>query len=244
MTNPTGERHGVDLLVTRDDEVVVWKTLDLDSGAEADVSFDDPAKSGDVHVYLRVGDRRGDDDVSPRRDADCVALHCLVGDEIRYVTEPRECCRANPSAPMDEPVSPGERTRQLRKTMNGVTKGSTQPSPLLAPMSRERRPDHGSPVQEAYYNRASDGPLVAFLAELLADLEDVEPTDLDPLHESIDVELLERFLESADPSPTDGAGVRFSASDWDVVVRSDGRITVHDPGTMTAEGSRAVTGDD
>lgn len=92
VTNRTERRRAVDVLVTRYDDVVAWETVDLDATDEADIPLDVSDDPGDFHVYVRAGERRAGHDVSPRQDADCVFLDCVVeNDEFRFTTGSDEC---------------------------------------------------------------------------------------------------------------------------------------------------------
>lgn len=65
--------------------------------------------------------------------------------------------------------------------------------------------------------------------EAVARAADVNPTDLDPLGNYVDLEALDRLFE-ASSSTAMGVDtvVQFSVDDWNVFVRGDGRVRVCD----------------
>lgn len=74
------------------------------------------------------------------------------------------------------------------------------------------------------------------VVEALAAAEEVPPTELEPLGETVPLDAVDRLL-------TDPAGrgqdvhLRFRAAGWEVFLRSDGAIRICDPDCQTAPGS-------
>jgi hypothetical protein len=66
------------------------------------------------------------------------------------------------------------------------------------------------------------------IVRALAVVEDVEPTELDLLYESIDTEALDSLFGDPLISDEPPTIVKFGVSDYRVVVSSDGQITVLD----------------
>ncbi|MFB6154596.1 MAG: HalOD1 output domain-containing protein [Haloferacaceae archaeon] len=67
----------------------------------------------------------------------------------------------------------------------------------------------------------SDGELVSSVVEAVAAREGVDPTDLPPLHDTIDPEILESLQHAADDA---GHEVRFRYYDYRVTVDADGNV--------------------
>jgi hypothetical protein len=66
------------------------------------------------------------------------------------------------------------------------------------------------------------------VVETVADAIDLDPIDLDPLHEAVDTDALNRVVQP-DQSETPGSlRVSFSYHDFFVVVRQTGRVTLYD----------------
>lgn len=66
------------------------------------------------------------------------------------------------------------------------------------------------------------------VVELVAEATDADPTDLDPLHDAVDTDALNRVVEPTEPKATSSLRVSFSYQDFFVVVRQSGRITLYD----------------
>lgn len=93
--------------------------------------------------------------------------------------------------------------------------------------------DQGLPncvsVHEVTYDQSSDRTLAEILVEALAEVEGVDPTEIDPLYDSVNLELLERLVYPEMSSPLSSGIVGFSAQGWTVFVHADGRINICDP---------------
>jgi hypothetical protein len=91
-----------------------------------------------------------------------------------------------------------------------------------------------SVVSETIYVRDGERTLTEALSDAVAEAEGVDPSELPPLYESIDLDALTTLL--AKPSEaTDGElllGLRMNR--WNVFVSSDGRIRVCDATNETS----------
>jgi hypothetical protein len=64
------------------------------------------------------------------------------------------------------------------------------------------------------------------LLRTVAGYEGVDPVDLPPLQETVDVDALERLVDSAD---NDALTVTFDYCGYEVTVDGDGDVSVEDP---------------
>lgn len=71
-------------------------------------------------------------------------------------------------------------------------------------------------------------PSVAVI-EAVAAAEGVAPTELDPLHERIDLDAVDQLFAGTGDAVDTSTFIRFSAAGWNVFVRGDGAIRVCDP---------------
>lgn len=88
---------------------------------------------------------------------------------------------------------------------------------------RHEHPDSEPVVQTRY---VSGEPASEAVTRALAAVEGVEPTELDLLYESVDLEALDALLGDPVVDENPPVVVEFAASGYQVVVRSDGLITV------------------
>lgn len=84
-----------------------------------------------------------------------------------------------------------------------------------------------TPVREIFIED-DDSPLTV-IVNAIADLEGVEPTDLPPLHNSIEPMSLCLMLEHSRVNQTSEMGICFSYTGWNVFVRNDGTVYIGDP---------------
>lgn len=66
------------------------------------------------------------------------------------------------------------------------------------------------------------------VVELVAEATDENPTALDPLHDAIDPDALNRVVEPTEPNASGNLRVSFSYQEFFVVVRQSGQITLYD----------------
>lgn len=87
-------------------------------------------------------------------------------------------------------------------------------------------------VEQVHYDREGDAELAAVIVSAVADAKGVNPldyTEMPPLYESVDAEMLEGTLfghAEAGNDPEGTSEVRFEYEGYEVVVRSDGWILV------------------
>lgn len=89
------------------------------------------------------------------------------------------------------------------------------------------------PVIDAQYESDDDATITEVLAEALAEAEGGTPFDLSPLYDVVDLDALSQLIDADDGTAGEEALYGFAFGDWNVFVRSDGRIRVCD-------GSRAT----
>ena len=85
------------------------------------------------------------------------------------------------------------------------------------------------PVRETNVVSDNRSPAVA-VAELVADLEGADPTELPVLSDTVDPDVIDSFVDSTN-SDSSGA-LCFTYNGWNVFVRVDGTIIVGDPDGM------------
>lgn len=88
-----------------------------------------------------------------------------------------------------------------------------------------------TPVRELDVQPDGRSPAEA-VVEAISNLEGVEPTDLPPIYESVDVDALDRVVEHRRDHPSSTVGVCFTYYGWNVFLRGDGRIVIGDPDQM------------
>lgn len=86
-----------------------------------------------------------------------------------------------------------------------------------------------NPVSDTTFRGESGRSLLEAVVHSVAALEDVEPTDLDPLYETLDVDALNKLLDSRDDIGAEPMKFTFSYHGWNVFVREDGTIRICDP---------------
>lgn len=99
-------------------------------------------------------------------------------------------------------------------------------------------------VHDVEHDVSENRPLVETLVEAIAEVEGVEMTELDSLHDSVDVEQLERLLYSGRSSALSSGIVGFVAHGWTIFVHADGRIRICDPADGADPSSMITLGDD
>ena len=91
-----------------------------------------------------------------------------------------------------------------------------------------------TPVVDRRYDTDGDRTLVDALVEAVASAEGVDPVDLAPLYESVDLDALSRLLEGHSGTANTKAIFGFQYRSWNVFVRADGHIRVCDSTKDTA----------
>lgn len=90
-----------------------------------------------------------------------------------------------------------------------------------------------APVVDARYDRDDDASVSEALVGAVADAEGVGPTEIPPLYETVDLDVLSRLLEHPDGAGDSDALFSFTLDTWNVFVRADGRIRVCDDTRQT-----------
>lgn len=88
-------------------------------------------------------------------------------------------------------------------------------------------------VGSANYNADSDRQPAEVIAEVVADAEGVDPTDLSPLYESIEPDALNRLFGQHGRQLNPEKAFCFTHEGWNVFVRGDGQIIVGDPDNLS-----------
>lgn len=87
------------------------------------------------------------------------------------------------------------------------------------------------PVVDAEYDRGGPKSLAETLIGALAQAEGVSATALPPVYDAIDLDAIRQLFDRQDADT--GAVLGFTFNDWNVFVRTDGRIRVCDGTTDT-----------
>jgi hypothetical protein len=87
--------------------------------------------------------------------------------------------------------------------------------------------DPGTDTFSTIHDWGDDTPISTVIVRLVAELEDVGPTDLDPLHDFVDPDALDRLVApKRDGTPRTGAHVSFRFEGYHVTVRGDGEVVL------------------
>lgn len=74
-----------------------------------------------------------------------------------------------------------------------------------------------------------DEPISTVIVKIIASLEDVAPTHLEPLHDYVDPDALDRLVApKRDGTPRTGAFASFRFEGYDVTVSGDGQISLYE----------------
>lgn len=84
------------------------------------------------------------------------------------------------------------------------------------------------PVIDAEYGSDTNKSPVEVIVEALAEAAEVDPLDLPPLYEFIDLDALDQLFNEHDGVSKTDALLSFRVETWNVFVRSDGRIWICD----------------
>lgn len=88
------------------------------------------------------------------------------------------------------------------------------------------------PVVDTWYKNDGSRTITEAIVDAIAEAEGGEVTDISPLYETIDLDNLSRLLDQYDATDQDTM-ISFSHENWNVFVRSDGRIRVCDASRAT-----------
>ncbi len=90
-----------------------------------------------------------------------------------------------------------------------------------------------APVADAKYDFEGDSSATEVIIWALADAVGVDPTDLPPLFDYVDLDALNALFDSNDGVTDGDALLSFQVETWQVFVHSDGRIRVCDAAQPT-----------
>ena len=85
-----------------------------------------------------------------------------------------------------------------------------------------------TPVVDAKYNFENDRSATEAIMWALSDAVGVDPTDLPPLFDYVDLDALNALFDHSDRVTDGDTLLSFQVDTWNVFVRSDGRIRVCD----------------
>ena len=85
-----------------------------------------------------------------------------------------------------------------------------------------------TPVVDAEYGADSGLTPTEAIVEAVASAADVDPIELPPLYEFVDLDALDQLFDRHDGAEAPDALLSFSVENWNVFVRADGRIRVCD----------------
>lgn len=86
-----------------------------------------------------------------------------------------------------------------------------------------------SPVCDTEFGGASGRTLVEAVVESVATVQDVEPTELDPLYEILEVDALNQLIGSRNDTGDEPLELTFSYHGWNVFVHEGGIVRICDP---------------
>lgn len=84
----------------------------------------------------------------------------------------------------------------------------------------------------AYYEPEQDAPSLA-LVEVIATIEEISPTALEPLGDTLEIEAFDAVLRS--PPDDHGSWITLSYAGYDVAIHSDGVMELQPTGSDIAE---------
>jgi hypothetical protein len=88
-----------------------------------------------------------------------------------------------------------------------------------------------TPTYETWSKPEGEIPPSAAIIEGLAEVKDVDPLELDPLFEQIDLDALDQLFDHSDGAQS--ALLSYSLDRWNVFVRQDGHILICDSDRQT-----------
>lgn len=90
-----------------------------------------------------------------------------------------------------------------------------------------------TPVVDAEYDSESDRTPTEVVVEALAEAAGIDPLDLPPLYEIVDLESLNQLFGAHGGVAGSNTLLSFQFETWNVFIRSDGRIRVCDSTRLT-----------
>lgn len=97
-----------------------------------------------------------------------------------------------------------------------------------ANQTRDGSTDRRANACHVHYDPGSDASLSVVLVKAIAELADVDPLELEPLHETIDPETLNEFVGTDELPDVEGT-VTFVFEGYDVTVYASGLVKILPP---------------
>jgi hypothetical protein len=91
-----------------------------------------------------------------------------------------------------------------------------------------------SPVREITVDAADRSPVSA-IVETVAEFEDADPTEMEPLARYIDTDVVTGLVEGRTVERECPAGLCFTYGEWNVFVRADGTVIIGDPADLSRQ---------
>jgi hypothetical protein len=85
-----------------------------------------------------------------------------------------------------------------------------------------------TPVVDAQYSSESDQSPAEVIVDALAEAAGVDPLELPPLYDFVDYDTLNRLFQKHDRATDTDAILSFRIEDWNVFIRTDGRVRICD----------------
>lgn len=85
-----------------------------------------------------------------------------------------------------------------------------------------------TPVYDIQYEAENDLSPVVAVVEALATVKEIDPLEMKPLSDVIDIEAVQQLFEGHDNATGVTKTLRFQVDGWNVFIRNDGSIRVCD----------------
>lgn len=89
-------------------------------------------------------------------------------------------------------------------------------------------PNRRAPTHHVHYDPASDANASELLVGAVADIDDADPLELEPLYETVDPDAIDDFV-SSECHPDVGGHMSFAFAGYDVRVHASGLLEI-EPG--------------
>jgi hypothetical protein len=89
-----------------------------------------------------------------------------------------------------------------------------------------------TPVRELYLDESDRTPAEGII-EAVAELDQADPRNLPPLHESVDTDVLNQMIRTHRSRPESTVAMCFTYAGWNVFARANGSIVIGDPERRT-----------
>jgi hypothetical protein len=102
--------------------------------------------------------------------------------------------------------------------------------------SEDPERDRGSDTYAFEWNGTDDRPLSAAIAYSVAEVDGTDPTELEPLNDTVDTDALDRLFGTSPGVPRDEGFLVFQFAGYDVTVFADGLVTIRDVDDLGHDG--------